>query len=108
MFELNTKDAIDRIGDADIYKEIAQSFACHIPLYLMQINNLLLQNHIEAATRIIHSVKSNCATVGAEDLRERFASLEKIAAQGKTDEVLESMDALRQDLLQLKAVLENM
>ena len=107
MLVINTKDAIDRIGDEDIYYEIAQAFASHIPGYLMQIVNLLQADDMAAASRIIHSVKSNCATVGADALRERFAALEKITMQGRKREAIEFIEALRPDLLELKATLEN-
>ena len=108
MVELNTEAAINRIGDAAIYSEIAQAFACHIPWYIVQITSFLETDAHEDASRIIHSVKSNCATVGAEGLRARLAAVEKIATQGKKEESLNSIENLRPELLELKALLEKM
>lgn len=81
-------EAIERIGDAGIYREIAFVFKENLPNYTGQIENAMEERDYETIRRLAHSIKSNCATIGADELRIFFGSMEEAAEQGLEAELL--------------------
>jgi FOG: HPt domain len=102
ILRIDYKEAIGRIEDEGIYKEIACAFAEHIPTYIAQLEAALMHNDAELATRTAHSIKSNCATVGCETLRLAFCQMEKLGQQQNINASLVLLEELRPQILQLR------
>lgn len=80
-------EAIERVGDADIYREIAHVFSENLANYMTQLESAMNQKDYTTVTRLTHSIKSNCATVGADGLRVFFASMEQAANENPETEL---------------------
>lgn len=91
--------AIDRMGSRDLYCVIARSFTASIPETLRGIEAALAAKNWPEAHRLVHSLKSNCAAVGAEELRERAYFLEKACAEGDAPLTAEIYPPLREEVL---------
>lgn len=79
---LNIEEAIERMGDREIYLEIARFFASHLQESLKNLALALNNADAVEATRLAHSLKGNCATVGADLLRDQCLALEKLCRDG--------------------------
>lgn len=76
---LNVAEALERMGnDEEVYREIAHYFADNLPKSLQSLRQALDRNQVDEARRFAHSLKSNCATVGAEELRAQCYELEAL------------------------------
>lgn len=106
LLRLNVDEAVERMGDKETYVEISHYFAAHLPESLSQLQNALDRGDLESATRLAHSMKSNCATVGAEHLRERCQALEKLCREGDLPMARELFSSLEQHLLAIRQRLE--
>ena len=82
LLRLNIREAVDRMGDKETYLEIAHYFAEHLPDSLEKLQEAFDASDLALATRLANSLKSNCATVGAESMRERCLTLEKLCRDG--------------------------
>lgn len=102
---LNLDEAIARMGDREIYIEIARYFASHLQNSLQDLVAALNNDKTDEASRLAHSLKSNCATVGADMLRERCFTLEKLCRQGDIEGARSSYAALLPKLLALRELL---
>lgn len=98
-------EAIERIGDADIYHEVARNFGSHLPDYAQKIAVSFASSDFAALQRTAHSIKSNCATIGADNLRAFFLSLEKEAEnqdqntlRGKVEQAIRLLAELQEDI----------
>lgn len=108
LVALNLEEAVERMGDRDIYLEIARYFASHLEQTLEQLRAALHEGRVEEATRLAHSLKGNCATVGADALREECLKLEHLCRAGKRDMALDAYDALAPQLLALRERLNSL
>lgn len=80
---LHDKDAaVDRMGSLDLYVEIARAFADALPETETTIAEALDRKAWAETRRLVHSLKSNCAAMGAERLREEVFTLEKACENG--------------------------
>lgn len=82
---INVEEAVERMGDKDIYLEIARYFASHLPSSLAKLDACLRAGKLDEATRAAHSLKGNCATVGADALKEDCLQLETLCQTGDHD-----------------------
>jgi HPt (histidine-containing phosphotransfer) domain-containing protein len=98
---LDMAEAVERMGDKDIYLEISHYFAEHIPESVASLGKALLQGDLASATRLAHSMKSNCAAVGADRLREGSFELEKLCREGDLCTARQLFSSLHQPLLSL-------
>lgn len=101
-------EAIERIGDEDIYREITLVFQDNLARYQEQLK-LAMNNHdIESIRRVAHSIKSNCATIGADNLRVFFATIEQAAQAGAVKEIEESLPLAISQLTELHQNIKNL
>lgn len=102
---LQMAEAIERMGDKDVYLEIAKYFADNLNNSLTSLGKALDNNQAEDATRLAHSLKSNCATVGAESLRADCYSLELLCRNKDLDAARSFFAGLAPRLLALREML---
>lgn len=98
----NKEAAIERMGDKALYVDIARLFAYALPETETAIAEALEQKAWADARRLVHSLKSNCASVGAEGLREEVYCLEKACLEADEAKAGELFAALRDDLQTLR------
>ncbi|MDL2266558.1 Hpt domain-containing protein [Desulfovibrio sp. OttesenSCG-928-G15] len=106
--DLDDNAAVERIGDRSIYLEIAHYFGSHMQQSLAFLAEALEKADSENATRLAHSLKGNCATVGAETMRSRCHALEKLCRDGKLDEAQKLFTNISPHLLELGAALTSL
>lgn len=101
--------AIERMGDRDLYITIAHSFAEMMPEIIGEIDSAVAAQNWPEARRFTHSLKGNCAAMGADETRERVYALEKACADADETlvaklypELLKELAALRETLLSLR------
>ena len=101
--------ALDRLGSWELYVQIAQVFAESLPETEAAIATALEQAAWSEARRLVHSLKSNCAAVGAESLRAHASLLEKactaadaVAIEQLFPPLCEHLHALREEILTLE------
>lgn len=106
---INEGDAVDRIGDRSIYLEIAHYFGSNMEQSLANLDEALGRGDMETATRLAHSFKGNCATVGADSMRERCYALERLCREKHLEdarilfaEIAPGLTLLGEKLLQLQ------
>ncbi|MDL2315945.1 Hpt domain-containing protein [Desulfovibrio sp. OttesenSCG-928-A18] len=102
---LHMAEAVERMGDKEIYLEIARYFATNLPQSMERIQASLKNGEYAEASRFAHSLKGNCATVGAEELREQCLTLEKLARSGDIIAAQDYFDSLAPRLLCLRDLL---
>jgi HPt (histidine-containing phosphotransfer) domain-containing protein len=102
---LRREEAIQRIGDKILYLEIAHYFASHLAESLKDLGAALGLEDASSAARLAHSLKGNCATVGADILRGHCNTLENLCREGKLDSARSLYAILTPKLLALRDVL---
>ena len=94
--------ALDRMGSWELYIDIARAFADSLPGTETAIADAMEQCAWPEARRLVHSLKSNCAAMGAEALRGRVYILEKACADGDETTATQLFPALREELRDLR------
>lgn len=108
LLRLEVDEAIERMGDKETYLEISRYFADHLPDSVLKLHDALDSGDLQTAMRMAHSMKSNCATVGAESLRERCFTLEKLCREGELVMARELFAGLESHLLAMRDRLQNL
>ncbi len=98
---LDVRGALERIGDMELYREIAFYFAGHLDESVKDLRQALERGDLPQAMRYAHSMKGNCAMVGAELPRAESYTLENLCRSGNLEEA-------RSQLLLLLPLLEGM
>ena len=101
LTQLNVDDAISRMGDRNIYNEVGQFFAENIEEYIERLDHVISEDREFDATRYAHSLKSNCATVGADNLKEEFYKLEMLCKENKMREAKALFATLQEPLREI-------
>ena len=102
---LDMDAAVERMGDREISVEVAHCFADNLPNALESLQAALARADMEAATRLSHSLKGNCGTVGAEELRRDCLLLEQTCRAEDAEKALALFGDLSPKLLALREVL---
>ena len=102
---LNTKDALERIGDLGLFKEIAGMLAQSVSESLKTIRAHMDEGNMKDAMRLAHSLKSNFATVGADDLRAVAAMLEAACRDSQKADAEDNLAILEEGAAQFKDAL---
>lgn len=95
---LDVAAAVERMGDKDIYLEIARYFSERVAPDVAALAQALENGSMEEATRMAHSFKGSAATVGAEVARAACAELEAACRQGNTAALPGLFATARQEL----------
>ena len=103
--DLQTAEAIDRMGDRGLYLEVARYFAQVMPATISELTAAFEAQNWPEMRRLAHSLKSNCAAIGAEDLRGIAYALERACHDGDGDGAKEHFTALCPQLEQLRLLL---
>jgi HPt (histidine-containing phosphotransfer) domain-containing protein len=102
---LDMEAAVERMGDRETYGEIARFFARNMENVLRDLSLALQTGDLPAASRFAHSLKGNCATVGAEEMRRACLQLENSCWEENEAEARFLFRELRPKLLELREIL---
>lgn len=105
---LNLEEAINRMGDRELYLEIARYFAARLELMLADLGTALEKKDMGEATRLAHSFKGNCATVGADALCGACLTLELLCREADRDAASALYTALAPRFLELRDLLQTL
>jgi HPt (histidine-containing phosphotransfer) domain-containing protein len=105
---LSRAEAVERIGDEGIYLEIAHYFAGRLTAYLVDLSQALGKGDAQSAARLAHSLKGNCAMVGAELMREHCLCLEKLCRADELDAARRQYAVMSPKILALQRVLASL
>ena len=99
---LDRQEAVRRFdGDETLYDEISTSFFADLPDRLQKIETLLQQREQSLLTLTLHSLKSQCGTIGAKYAHNYVALLESKSRAGDFAGVSSGMDELKRVMKQL-------
>ena len=102
---LDMEAALDRMGGRELYADIAHAFADSLPGTEAAIAEAMGKCAWPEARLLVHSLKSNCAAMGAEALRCRVHLLERACADADGTTAARIFPALREELRALRAEL---
>ncbi len=105
---LDLENAIERMGDKEIFLEIARFFAAGLPDSIAKMDEALARGDLESLSRLAHSCKSNCAAMGAENERAMCLTLEQAGRAADKTLAGVALAELKPRLLALKTVLDNL
>lgn len=85
--DAKTLAQIRRIGGDELLGKLARLYLEHTPVRLEEVRRGLATSDWKRAALAIHSVRSSSVTLGAMALAERAADLEKLAEDGRKDDL---------------------
>lgn len=99
---LNKNAALNRFGnDKALYVEICDDFITKAGARLERINDHIESRDGEQLALTVHTLKGNCATIGAEVCQIAAARLEKLARENGEDEYEEALSSLENSMQEL-------
>jgi HPt (histidine-containing phosphotransfer) domain-containing protein len=94
-------------GDDAFVAELIDQFVTDSPALLAAARKGLEARNAEEVRRAAHTLKSNAATFGANELADRSRSLETAAKVGELDSGEASIDAVAEELERVHAALRS-
>jgi HPt (histidine-containing phosphotransfer) domain-containing protein len=96
---LQKERALKRFGgDEDLYHSICGIFLKDAPQKMCRLKELIGTTEREELSLHAHSIKGNCATIGAERCRKTAFELEMAAKQGDDDKIRQLIQELEVEL----------
>lgn len=83
---LHVDEAVERMGDKALYLEVARYFVALLPETIANLKSAMEQENWQEMRRYAHSLKSNCAALGADGVREEAYKLELACNAGEAEE----------------------
>ncbi|WP_051261276.1 PAS domain S-box protein [Desulfovibrio inopinatus] len=91
--------ALSRLGDdKDLYNDIREAFLIDIKEKRPQFESAFSELDWDVLTRLAHSTKGNCASLGAELCRQAALDLERTARQRETENINAFYDQFKKRL----------
>jgi HPt (histidine-containing phosphotransfer) domain-containing protein len=97
--------ALQEEGQPDVLAEMVGLFVDETAGWLVEARNAVDSGDVLALSRVAHSLKGACATLGAERMRGQAAGLEEALVAGRLSEVPAFVDALTEEFCQLRTQL---
>ncbi len=92
IIDQTTFDALKQMSGADFINELIDTFLEDSPKLIEEIRSALRADNVDSFRRAAHSLKSNAATFGANELSALAKELEML---GKENKISETGDRLR-------------
>lgn len=102
---LNTAHALSLLGSEKLYMQILKEYYLSIEKRAAIISDMLQKNDIKGYTIEVHSLKSTSRQIGADELADLAASLEKAGNEQNIDLILAKTSDLISDFLEYKKIL---
>jgi CheY-like chemotaxis protein len=92
-------------GEPDILTQFITVFMDETPLLMTAIRTGVLERNADNVRKATHSLKSNCASLGAQEMAALCATLEKQARSGSLDDAAVLVGQLEQEWKRVAAAL---
>jgi len=102
--KINLEKAIEFTGDFDSWFKAANLFSKTIEVKSQEMENYLENEDYKNYTIQVHSLKSSARIIGAEDLSEKAAELEKLG--NKIQSLTENLEYLKQEILEKHKIMD--
>lgn len=102
---LNTQHALALLGSEKLYMQILKEYYMSIEKRAAIISDMLQKNDIKGYTIEVHSLKSTSRQIGADELADLAASLEKAGNEQNVDLIFAKTSDLIADFLEYKKIL---
>ena len=103
-------DELKQMSGADFINELIDTFLEDSPKLIEEMESALRANNVDTFRRAAHSLKSNAATFGANDLSVLAKELEMLAKENRINEtgdrlraLEEAYESVRRELNELKS-----
>ena len=103
-----TFDELKEMSGADFINELIDTFLEDTPKLIEDIRTSLAANNAETFRRAAHSVKSNAATFGAEQLAALAKELERLGKENRLPETGDKLKALEEAFVAVRDDLEEL
>lgn len=85
IIDINTFNILKESTDADFIRELINTFLEDAPLQIQRMKESLQKKDAELFTRAAHTVKSNAATFGANELASLARELESMGRENNLE-----------------------
>ena len=101
IIDINTFNTLKESTDADFIRELINTFLEDAPTQIQQMKSALDKKDAETFTRAAHTVKSNAATFGANELANLARELESMGRENNLN-IGNQLEALEEAFHQVK------
>lgn len=106
--DAKTLSQIREIGGDELLDKLARLFLENTPLRLEEVRRGLAADDWSRASRAVHSVRSSSVTLGAMELAEVAARLERLAGEEKREQFEGALPELQESAQTALAVIEKL
>ncbi|KUJ85701.1 hypothetical protein AVO45_01560 [Ruegeria marisrubri] len=103
---VNWREALDRLGDEGLLREMAEMFLAELPKMVDAIETARQSGDAQELRRAAHTLKGSANVVGAFPAAQAALRLENLGRDGKLDEIPPAQRDLEEELNRCTAVLE--
>ncbi len=110
VIDEKTFDELKQMSGAEFINELIDTFLDDSPKLIEEMESALKINNVDSFRRAAHSLKSNAATFGANELSALAMELEMLGKENKLNEtgdrlkvLEETYEAVRKELSELKS-----
>jgi HPt (histidine-containing phosphotransfer) domain-containing protein len=93
------------LGGDDFLREVVEAFLTDAPALIASLRSSLEQQNGEELRRAAHTLKSNGATLGAEEFAELCRAVEQQVKAGRLDDLSQLVDRIEQEFPPLRDAL---
>jgi HPt (histidine-containing phosphotransfer) domain-containing protein len=97
----------DTLGSDAALDELIDTFLAEAPKLVATLHEAVERGNADELRRAAHTLKSNAATFGAEDLADRCRTLERVAVAGPLDGAPELISRIEADYRRLERALKD-
>ena len=101
---LNVKEALDYLGDMDLYRSLLYDYYEDIDRKVDQIRKFVQERNAKEYTVEVHSMKSSSRMIGAYELADRAAELEKCGDSGDWDTIIAKTEGVLEQYISYKDI----
>jgi PAS domain S-box-containing protein len=96
------------LGGGDFLREVVEAFLTDAPALIASLRSSLEQQNGEELRRAAHTLKSNGATLGAEEFAELCRTVEQQVKGGRLDDLSQLVDRIEQEFPPLRDALDSL
>ncbi len=96
------------LGGDDFLREVVEAFLADAPALIASLRSSLEQQNGEELRRAAHTLKSNGATLGAEEFAELCRTVEQQVKAGRLDDLSQLVDRIEQEFPPLRDALNSL
>lgn len=103
---LDVKQALEYLGDLDLYREILYDYYMAIDDKCQKIKQFIEEKNIKEYTVQVHAVKSSSRMIGAIELAKEAEALEMCGHSGDWDGIMAGTETMLAHYLSYKPIIQ--